>query len=81
MRRAAVGPLVAALFAAPSFALTVSGVETGGDSLVFCTDMAVKYRGLTEEAFGQIDTRDDEFVDEAELAAPPDAGLIKEPAE
>ena len=81
MRRAALGAIAVAMFAAPAFALTVSDVDTDGDSLVSFAEMAVKYPDLTEEVFGAIDTSDDSFVDEAELAAALDAGTIEEPAE
>lgn len=81
MRRVAVGTMVAALFAAPAVALTVSDVDTDGDSLISFTEMAVKYPDLSEEAFGDIDTSGDSFVDETELAAALEAGKIKEPAE
>ncbi|MCE0507266.1 MULTISPECIES: hypothetical protein [unclassified Roseivivax] len=81
MRRAAVGAMVVALFAAPAFALTVSDVDTDGDSLVSFTEMAVAYPDLTEALFAEIDTSDDSLVDEAELAAALDQGVILEPAE
>jgi hypothetical protein len=81
MRRLAVGTLMAALIAAPAFALTVSDVDTDGDSLISFTEMAVLYPDLTEEAFAAVDTSGDSLVDEAELTAALEAGLIEEPAE
>ena len=81
MRRAALGALVVAMFAAPAFAITVADVDTDGDNLMSFTEMTVKYPDMTEEAFGAIDTSADSFVDEAELAAALDAGTISEPAE
>ena len=81
MRRAALGAIAVAMFAAPAFALTVSDLDTDGDGLVSFTEMAVKYPDLTEDAFGEVDTGDDGFVDEAELAAALAAGTIAEPAE
>lgn len=81
MRSAAIGAMVVALLAAPAFALTVSDVDTDGDSLVSFTEMTVKYPDLTEDLFGEIDTGDDSLVDEAELTAALEAGLIAEPAE
>jgi hypothetical protein len=81
MRRAALGAIVVAMFAAPALALTVSDVDTDGDSLVSFAEMTVMYPDLTEEAFGEIDTSDDSFVDDAELAAALEAGTIEEPTE
>lgn len=81
MRRAAVGAIMAALIAAPAFALMVSDVDTDGDSLISFTEMAVMYPDLTEEAFGEVDTSDDSFVDETELTAALESGMIEEPAE
>lgn len=81
MRRVAVGTMLAALIAAPAFALTVSDVDTDGDSLISFTEMVVMYPELTEEAFGAVDTSEDSFVDEAELTAALEAGVIEEPAE
>ncbi|XHY16736.1 hypothetical protein SuNHUV7_15270 (plasmid) [Pseudoseohaeicola sp. NH-UV-7] len=81
MRRVAVGTMMAALIAAPAFALTVSDVDTDGDSQISFTEMAVKYPDLTEEAFGAVDTSGDTLVDEAELAAALESGMIEEPTE
>ena len=81
MRRAAVGAMVVALFAAPAFALTVSEIDTDGDSLVSFTEMTVTYPDLTEELFADIDTSDDFMVDETELSAALESGEIVEPAE
>jgi hypothetical protein len=81
MRRAALGAMAVAMFAAPAFALTVTDLDTDGDGLVSFTEMAVKYPDLTEDAFGAVDTGGDGFVDEAELTAALAAGTIAEPAE
>jgi hypothetical protein len=81
MRRAAVGAMVVALFAAPAFSLTVSDVDTDGDSLVSFTEMSVLYPDLTEEVFAEIDTSGDSFVDESELTAALEAGTVAEPNE
>lgn len=81
MRRLAVGATVAALLAAPAFALSVSEVDTDGDNLISFAEMAQRYPDLTTETFAEVDTGDDEFVDETELAAALEAGLIAEPAE
>lgn len=81
MRRAAVGTMIAALIAAPALALTVLDIDTDGDSLISFTEMAVMYPDLTEEVFGEVDTSDDTFVDETELAAALESGVIVDPAE
>lgn len=76
MRRAAF-----CILAAPAFAVSISDVDTDGDSLVSFTEMSVMYPELTEEAFGEVDTNADSFVDEAELTAALEAGVIEEPVE
>lgn len=81
MRRAAIGAILVAMFAAPAFAITVADVDTDGDNLVSFAEMTVKYPDLTEVAFGEIDTSDDNLVDGTELAAALEAGMIEEPAE
>ncbi len=81
MRRVAIGATVVAMFAAPAFAITISEVDTDGDSLASFTEMAEIYPELTEAQFGEVDTSDDNFVDETELAAALQAGTIAEPAE
>lgn len=81
MRRAAIGAIVVAMFAAPAFAIMVADVDTDGDSPISFAEMQVKYSDLTEEAFAEIDTSGDSFVDETELAAAIEAGKIAEPAE
>ena len=75
MRRVAVGAMVAALFAAPAFA-SVSDIDTDGDNLASFAEMVVVYPDLTEETFAEIDTSGDSFVDEAELAAAVEAGVL-----
>ncbi len=81
MRRAAVGMVLAALFATPAIALMVSDVDTDGDSLISFAEMTEQYPDLTEEDFGKIDTNEDGLVDDAELATALEAGLIETPAE
>ncbi|SUZ33539.1 hypothetical protein ROE7235_03311 [Roseibaca ekhonensis] len=78
MRRTAVGAMLVALFAAPAFALTVSDVDTDGDSLVSFTEMSVFYPDLSEGLFEEIDTSNDMLVDESELTAALEAGTIVE---
>ena len=81
MRRAALGAIVVAMFAAPAFALSVSDIDTDGDSLASFAEMSVIYPDLTEEAFGEIDTNADSFVDQTEITAALEAGMIETPAE
>jgi ribosomal protein L18 len=80
MRRVAAGTLVAALIAAPALA-ALSDIDTDGDSLASFAEMSVIYTDLTEAVFGEIDTDQDGFVNEAELTAAVDAGLLPEAAE
>ena len=75
MRRLAIA-IAAALFAVPVVALTVSDVDTDGDNLISFAEMMVLYPDLTEEAFADVDTSDDEFVDGDELASALESGLI-----
>lgn len=81
MRRVAVGAMVAALFAAPALALTVSDVDTDGDNMISFAEMAELYPDLSEETFAEVDTGGDALVDETELAAALEAGVIEEPSE
>lgn len=79
MRRVAAVTVVAALFAAPALA-ALSDIDTDGDSLASFDEMAVIYTDLTETVFGEIDTDEDGFVNEAELTAAVEAGLLPEAA-
>lgn len=81
MLRVAVGTIMAAMIAAPAFALTVSEVDTDGDSLISFTEMAAIYPDLTEDVFGEVDTSDDSMVDETELVTALESGMIEAPAE
>jgi hypothetical protein len=81
MRRATFGAIAVAMFAAPAFAITVADVDTDGDNLISFAEMQVKYPDLTEESFGAVDANGDGFVNDIELAAALDAGMIEEPAE
>ncbi|MCT8161319.1 hypothetical protein [Pseudoruegeria sp. SHC-113] len=81
MRRAAVGAMLVALFAAPAFAITLSDIDTDGDSLVSYAEITVNYPDLTEEVFTEIDASGDGFADEAELTAAVEAGLIEDMAD
>lgn len=81
MRGFTLGATLAGLLAAPAVALTISDVDTDGDDLISFTEMTELYPDLTEETFAEVDTGGDEFVDEDELAAALESGLIEEPAE
>ncbi|MBO9472703.1 MULTISPECIES: hypothetical protein [unclassified Shimia] len=81
MRRFALTTSFAALIAAPSFALTVAEVDQNGDSLISFDEMATVYPSLTPEAFNAVDTSGDSAVDEDELTAALESGLIVAPAE
>ncbi|WP_227427784.1 hypothetical protein [Roseibaca sp. Y0-43] len=81
MRRAALAATFVALFAAPAFALTVSDVDTDGDSLISFAEMAVLYPEMTEAEFAAVDANADSMVDEAELSAALEAELIAAPAQ
>lgn len=67
--------IAAILAAAPAFA-QIAEIDTDGDGLVSYEEMVAVYPDTTEEAFGQVDTNADGSVDEAELTAALDAGLV-----
>ena len=77
MRKVSALAIVASLLAAPTFALTISDVDTDGDSLISFDEMAVSYPDLTEDTFAEVDTSGDSFVDETELSAALEAGTIE----
>lgn len=56
----------------------VSDVDSDGDGVASFTELLAVYPTLTEEGFGTIDANGDGVVDEAEMAAAIDAGLIPE---
>jgi hypothetical protein len=80
MRRVAIGALVVAICAAPAFA-ALSDIDKDGDALASLEEMVAIYPDLTEMAFGEIDTDDDGFVNEIELVAATEAGLLPAAAE
>lgn len=80
MRRVAAGALAAALFAAPAFAV-VADIDADGDGLASFAEMVVAYPDLTEDAFADIDTSDDGFVDDEELSTALESGDLTEPEE
>lgn len=75
MRRIAVGAFAAALFAAPALAM-MADVDTDGDTLASFSELRAVYSDLYKDLFTQIDTDQDGFVNETELAAALDAGLL-----
>jgi hypothetical protein len=77
MRRAAACALVAALFSAPAFA-DMAAVDTDGDGLASFEELAAVYSGLSEDAFGDLDTNDDGLLDTAEMTAGVEAGTLVE---
>ncbi len=67
----------AAIFAlsGASFA-AVTDVDTDGDGVASFTELLAMYPTLTEEGFSAIDTNDDGVIDDAEMTAAQDAGII-----
>ncbi|MEM6407215.1 MAG: hypothetical protein AAF700_02225 [Pseudomonadota bacterium] len=70
--------LIASLVIGTSAFAAVSDVDTDGDGVASFTELLAVYPTLTEEGFGSIDANGDGVVDEAEMAAALDAGLIPE---
>jgi len=56
----------------------MSDVDTDGDGVASFTELLAVYPTLTEEGFGAIDSNADGVIDEAEMAAAQEAGLIPE---
>ncbi|MCY4334085.1 MAG: hypothetical protein OXC60_05370 [Litoreibacter sp.] len=65
-------------FAATAAFAAVTDLDTDGDGVASFTELLAVYPTLTEEGFGAIDVNGDGVVDEAEMAAAIDAGLIPE---
>ncbi len=65
-----------------TFALTgvgfaaMSDVDTDGDGVASFTELLAVYPTLTEDGFSAIDANADGVVDEAEMTAAEEAGLI-----
>ncbi len=68
---------IGALLAGGALA-AVADLDTDGDGVASFTELLAVYPTLTEEGFGAIDVNGDGVVDEAEMAAAIDAGLIPE---
>ncbi|SLN18110.1 EF hand [Roseovarius albus] len=66
-----------AIFAlsAPAFA-ALSDIDTDGDGVVSFTELQAVYPTLTEESFSAIDANEDGVIDEAEMTAAQEAGVI-----
>lgn len=68
--------IAAVLAAAPALAQQIEEIDTDGDGVVTYEEMVAVYPDTTPEAFAQIDTGADGAVDESELTAAVDAGLV-----
>ncbi len=74
MTRTSLGGAFAALIAAaPAFAAVE---DSDGDGMFSFDEMLVAYPTLTEETFITIDTNGDGGIDEEELAAATEAGVL-----
>ena len=67
--------IAAFLAAAPAIA-QMAEIDADGDGLITYEEMTAVYPDTTQEAFASIDTNVDGAVDEAELTAATDAGVI-----
>lgn len=67
--------IAAILATAPALA-QMAEIDADGDGLVTYEEMVAVYPDTTPEAFAQVDTSADGAVDEAELTAAVDAGLV-----
>ncbi len=56
----------------------MSDVDTDGDGVASFTELLAVYPTLTEDGFSAIDANADGVIDEAEMTAAQDAGLIPE---
>ena len=56
---------------------TVGETDTDGDGLINLAEMQTAYPTVSEEVFASADANGDALVDEAELAAAREAGLIR----
>lgn len=66
-----------ALFALSGAAFAaVADVDTDGDGVASYTELLAVYPTLTEEGFGAIDANGDGVIDDAEMAAAQEGGLI-----
>jgi len=70
---------LAILLAGTTFAAAQSALDTDGDGAVSLAEVQAVVADFTEEQFAGIDTNADGLLDEAELAAAAEAGVI--PAE
>ena len=66
-----------AIFALPGVAFaTVADVDEDGDGMASMSVLLAVYTTLTEESFSAIDTNGDGGVDDAEMAAAVEAGIL-----
>ena len=56
----------------------LTDVDTDGDGVASFTEMLALYPTLTEDGFAAIDANGDGVIDEAEMAAAVEGGLIPE---
>ena len=56
----------------------MADVDADGDGVASFTEMLAVYPTLTEDGFGAIDANADGVIDEAEMAAAQEGGLIPE---
>jgi Ca2+-binding EF-hand superfamily protein len=68
--------IAAMLAATPVLAQQIEEIDTDGDGLVTYEEMVAVYPDTTPEAFAQVDSGADGVVDQAELTAAADAGLV-----
>ena len=69
--------MIAALLGLGVGTAAMAAVEdTDGNGVYSMEELLVAYPSLTEETFGTIDSNGDGAVDEAELAAAVDAGVL-----
>ena len=54
----------------------LSDMDTDGDGVVSYTELLAVFPTLTEENFSAIDTNEDGVIDEAEMTAAQEAGVI-----
>lgn len=70
--------LLALLIALPATAAQFADIDADGDKMATYEELATVYTDVTMEEFTAMDTNGDTFLDEAELTAAVEAGLIVE---
>jgi Ca2+-binding EF-hand superfamily protein len=77
MKTALIALTTATVMGSVAFA-AVADLDSDGDGVVSFTEMLGVYPTLTEEGFSAVDTNGDGVVDEEELTAATEGGLIPE---